>query len=100
MKTFFLRMGLLFFLFAAVILLWGAFTLPFYYTIWNILMGVGGIWFLFLFLETIDKLNNYGKYGEQEKQDEPEHHEPPQRPHTPRFGTYNPEDGSEIMEDE
>ena len=58
----------------AATFIWAAVYLSLSYTIWNIIIGLVGVFFLFRGLELADKVNKFGEYAEKpgNAQSEPE----------------------------
>lgn len=106
MKSFLEKIAMLFSFIFTTLLGWAAFSMVFDYVIINWVLGILALWFLFRSLDLADKVNHYGKYSEKEEKDNgrderPQHQE---KPHErdwggPRFGSDQPEDGSDLMEE-
>jgi len=106
MKSFLEKIAMLFSFIFTVLLAWAAFSMMFDYVIVNWVLGILALWFLFRSLDLADKINKYGSYSEKEEKDkerdeEPQHHDRPQERDWggPRFGSDQPEDGSDLMEE-
>lgn len=54
--------------------IWAALYLSLSYVIWNIIIGLVGLFFLFRALELVDKVNKFGEYADKPNsaQSEPE----------------------------
>lgn len=53
----------------AVTCVWAAVTMVFSTSLWNIILGVVGAWFLLRAFELADKVNKLGPYAEREDKD-------------------------------
>lgn len=54
----------------AVTCVWAAVTMVFSASLWNIILGVVGAWFLLRAFELADKVNKLGPYAESEGKDD------------------------------
>lgn len=54
----------------AVTCVWAAVTMVFSASLWNIILGVVGVWFLLRAFELADKVNKLGPYAEREGKDD------------------------------
>lgn len=54
----------------AVTCVWAAVTMVFSASLWNIILGVVGAWFLLRAFELADKVNKLGPYAEREDKDD------------------------------
>lgn len=69
MNTFLTKLAMLFMFLVAVTLIWSAVTMVFDLSIFNILLGIVGAFFLLRGFELADKINKLGPYAEPEKKD-------------------------------
>ena len=66
MNTFFTKLAMLVFFLLAVTCLWAAFVMAFPASLFNILVGVLGAFFLLRGFELADKVNKLGPYSEED----------------------------------
>lgn len=70
MNSFFIKLAMLVLFLLAITCLWGALMMTFPVTLWNILLGIVGVFFLLRALEIADKINKFGPHSdEDQKQD-------------------------------
>jgi len=67
MNTFFTKLAMLIFFLLAVTCLWAAVSMVFPASLFNILVGVLGAFFLLRGFELADKVNKLGPYSEEDK---------------------------------
>ena len=70
MKKLALAFGALAMFLLAVTCVWAAVTMVFSASLWNIILGVVGAWFLLRAFELADKVNKLGPYAEREGKDD------------------------------
>ena len=101
MNSFLTKLAMLLLFSLAVTCVWFAITTSFSLTLYNILLGILGAFFLFRALEIADKVNKFGPYAEKEEDrpnpQRPGHHNNP----GPRFGEGSPgEDDMDLPDEE
>lgn len=100
MNRFLLKVAMLLMFILAILGVWAALTMTFSASIWNLILGVCGIFFFFRALELVDKVNKLGAYSEDKDNAHPDKEHPmPKGPgQGPRFGGGNPEEEPDITE--
>ena len=67
LKSFFTKLSMLVLFLAAVVCAYAAVTMVFTTSLWNIILGIVAVFFLFRFLEVADEVNKFGDYAEKDK---------------------------------
>lgn len=69
MSDIFTKVAMLAMFLLAATCVWAAVTMVFSASLWNIILGVVGAWFLLRAFELADKVNKLGPYAEREGKD-------------------------------
>lgn len=71
MNRFLLKVAMLLMFILAILGVWAALTMTFSASVWNLVLGVVGIFFFFRALELVDKVNKLGAYSEEQDKEHP-----------------------------
>lgn len=96
MNRFLLKLAMLLMFLLAILGVWAALTMSFSASIWNLLLGVVGIFFFFRALELVDRINKLGAYSDEGS--DKEHSKPEGPDKGPRFSEGNPDEEPDITE--